>query len=80
MPEHSKHELNFIDQYARKLCVDWARAQVRDGHLPDEEFSDEAIAKCPYKSHALRKGWLGKRMPRKLTASGLGRAVAWLKK
>jgi len=80
MAERSKHETSFIDQFTRKLCVEWAQICVEEGHLPGKDFSDEAIAKDPYKAYAMSKGWFSKRLPRTLTAGGWDRAVAWLKK
>lgn len=80
MAERSRQELNFIDQYTRKLCVEWALVSVEHGGLPEAEFSDEAIEACPYKKHAAIKGWLTKKAPRRLSAGGWARAVAWLKK
>ncbi len=71
----------FIHQYTQHLCIEWAKQSVTcGGLLPEGEFTDEAIAACPYKTWAMKKGWIGKRSPRTLTKSGWGRAIAVLKR
>lgn len=78
--ERSRGELNFIDQFTRKLVVDWASVCVGVGELPEKQFSEESAATNPYVAHALAKGWITKKFPRKLTASGWDTAAAFLKR
>ncbi|MBQ73221.1 MAG: hypothetical protein CMJ67_09995 [Planctomycetaceae bacterium] len=76
MTNRSKGEENFIDQMTRKLLVLWADHQVRypeGGAVP----SDTPI---PYQDHALKKGWLTKREPHRLTAKGFQVAASFLKR
>lgn len=76
MEERSKGEMAFIDQMTRKLLVGWAHHMVQhpEGSLP---LNNVAI---PYQSHALKKGWLTKREPHKLTAKGFQTAASFLKR
>lgn len=76
MEQRSKGEEAFIDQMSRKLLVLWADHMVRhpDGAAP---LDTVAIA---YVSHALKKGWLTKRVPHRLTAKGFQTAASFLKR
>lgn len=76
MAERSKGEQNFIDQMTRKLLVMWADHMVRhpDGAVP---LKGVAVA---YHNHALKKGWLTKREPHRLTAKGFQTAASFLKR
>lgn len=73
----SKAEEAFIDQYTRRLAVEWADHMVRHpgGCLP----MSARIAPV-YIDHALAKGWITKREPRRLTAKGFGIAASFLKR
>jgi len=75
--QRSKAEENFIDQYTRKLMVDWAFHVVR---FPDGGVPPVPGANGPYVEHALKKGWLTKRTPHRLTAKGFGVAASFLKR
>lgn len=70
----TKAELDFIDQYTRKLTVTWADRCIREG---DMEVIHEDDA---YIEHALEKGWLTKTEPYRLTAKGFNTARAFLKR
>jgi hypothetical protein len=72
----TKGELAFIDQYTRKLLVDWANVCIQRGDLPDSFETSSNV----YVEHALEKGWLTKRTPRALTAKGWSTAAAFLKR
>lgn len=80
MSEPSPSEAKFIDQYTRKLMVDWALVCVGQGSLPEDVFSEEKALTNPYVAHAFKKGWVTKRLPRKLTSSGFDVAAAFLKR
>ena len=72
----SKAEEAFIDQYTRRLTVEWADHMVRcPGGVP----LWERVAPV-YIDHALAKGWITKREPRRLTAKGFGIAASFLKR
>jgi len=83
MTNRSKGEENFIDQYTRKLMVDWAITQVS---RPMDEDPLKAITQgrpgslTIFVEHALKKGWLTKREPRRLTAKGFQVAASFLKR
>ena len=76
--ERSQHELNFINQYTRQLMVKWADTCLQVGSLPEGQFRPDSPN--PYVQHAFKKGWLTKREPRRLTASGWGVATSFLKR
>jgi len=83
----SKAEEAFIDQYTRKLMVDWAAHMIlySDGSIVKEAVQDDLHPEVrydlnPYIDHALAKGWLTKREPHRLTAKGFGVAAAFLKR
>jgi len=73
-------EKAFIDQYTRRLMVDWAFVCVGSGELPADQFSDEKAEHNPYVAHALAKGWITKRLPRRLTTTGWSTAASFLKR
>jgi hypothetical protein len=75
MMERSKGEQNFIDQMSRKLLVMWADHLIRypEGTIPGD-------TPMPYMMHALKKGWLTKREPHRLTAKGFQTAASFLKR
>lgn len=74
--KRTKSEEAFIDQYTRSLTVGWATHMVQcpEGAVP---LKSVALA---YQSHALAKGWLTKREPRRLTAKGFQVAASFLKR
>jgi len=81
MTERSKGELAFIDQFTRKLMVEWGRQCLAHGSLNEPTKADlgnDLTMACV--EHALTKGWLTKREPRKLTARGWSVAVSFLKR
>jgi hypothetical protein len=78
--ERSATELKFIDQYTRSLLVELANKCVRDGSLRGEEYTEEFIHFNPYLEHALNKGWITKKLPRKLTSAGFEVAASFLKR
>lgn len=74
--QRTKSEEAFIDQYTRKLTVEWAHHMVQyPGGSDPLKGVDVA-----YQSHALKKGWLTKREPHTLTAKGFGVAASFLKR
>lgn len=75
-PPATKGEMNFVDQFTRRLMVDWANTCIQSGELPLRWFETNH----PYSDHALEKGWVGKREPRKLTSKGWATAAAFLKR
>ena len=77
--EWSRAEQNFIDQFTRKSLVEWAQACISGESIP-EAWLEEGSAWKPYMDHALKKGWVSKRLPRKLTSSGFDAAAAFLKR
>ena len=79
MPEERKPaELKFIDQKTRQLLVKWADVCAQTGTLPEKQFSLDS--ENIYVQHAFKKGWLTKRLPRRLTAGGFSTAAAFLKR
>lgn len=72
MTGRSKGELAFIDQMTRKLLVDWADHQVRNGHLPSG-------LKGVYYDFALEKKWVLKDGT-KLSSTGWATAMRFLKR
>ena len=78
MAERSRGELAFIDQFTRKLMVTWGGQCVALGTLTDLDSPDKLAEACL--THALSKGWLTKREPRRLTAKGWTVAVSFLKR
>ena len=76
--ERTAHETKFINEYTRKLLVDWANVCRQNGELPADQFDPES--ENPYVQHAFKKGWITKRLPRKLTSGGWGTAAAFLKR
>jgi hypothetical protein len=71
----SQGELAFIDQMTRKMLVDWAGWCIKhpDRPLPLAEVS-------VYVEQALRKGWLTKKSPYRLTSKGWSTAASFLKR
>lgn len=76
--ERSAGELEFINQKARQLMVELAETTVlRGGSLLS---SDLDALNAAYRDHMIAKGWLTKRFPTTLTATGWGIASAFLKR
>jgi hypothetical protein len=74
--KRTKSEEAFIDQMTRSLTVGWADHMVRcPGGVP----LWERVAPV-YVEHALKKGWVTKREPRRLTAKGFQVAASFLKR
>lgn len=76
--ERSAGELEFINQRSRQLMVDLAELVVYRGGSLNE--SDLATLNAAYREHMIAKGWLTKRLPTTLTATGWGIASAFLKR
>ena len=60
-------EKNFIDQYTRKMLIDWAHHQVtasleKGDEPPLERCGSQqcAYGYAPYVDYAISKGWLSK--------------------
>ena len=77
--KRTKSEEAFIDQYTRKLLVEWAVHMIL---YPDGSIENPEIRYIlnPYIDHALSKGWLTKREPHRLTAKGFQVAASFLKR
>ena len=69
-------EQEFVNQLTRSLMVEWAEYQIETGRSPKEHAS----FKEPYVTHARSKGWLSKKEPPMLLASGFGVAASFLKR
>ena len=59
----SKAAATFIDQYTRRLLIDWAHHQVTSPEPP--EFLERCGNTCAYShqvyiEHAINKGWVSK--------------------
>lgn len=76
MAGRTKAEENFIDQYTRKLLVDWAYTQTVNPMALKAVIEGRPV----FVEHALKKGWLTKRTPHKLTAKGFSVATSFLKR
>lgn len=76
MAERTKGELNFIDQYTRKLLVEWGDSCLKHGEILQLQKTPQQV----YLDHALTKGWVSKKTPHKLTAKGWGTAAAFLRR
>jgi len=77
----SKPEEAFIDQYTRKLTVEWAKQTSAWGQINEPTKTDlknPLLVACF--EHAKAKGWVGKSKPARLTAKGFGTAAAFLKR
>lgn len=73
----SKGEQSFIDQYSRKLMAEeWACQTVESGQIRESGQRLEAVCL----EHALSKGWLTKREPRRVTAKGFEVAASFLRR
>ena len=72
----SKGEQSFIDQYSRKLMVQWACQTVESGQIGEAVWAVEEACL----EHALSKGWLTKREPRRVTAKGFEVAASFLRR
>lgn len=72
----SKGEQSFIDQYSRKLMVQWACQTVESGQIG---LSTSAVEEACLE-HALSRGWLTKREPRRVTAKGFEVAASFLRR
>ena len=84
----TKAAQNFIDQYTRKLLIDWAHHQITSSlddtipPPPDLEVCGAhqcAYGYAPYVEHAISTGWLSKDGKR-LLAKGLAVATSALKR
>lgn len=69
----SAGENDFIVEYTRSQLVKWAHHCVTEGCLPDR-------IPAIYLEVALKKGWLTKKEPRKLTAKGFKAAASFLRR
>lgn len=78
--ERSKGEEAFIDQYTRKMMVEWAKQSIAFGGLNEPTPADIKGGMMVYFDHALSKGWLTKRTPHRLTAKGFQVAASFLKR
>jgi hypothetical protein len=77
----SKAEEKFIDQYARKLTVEWAKQTLGFGAINEPTKADlrnPLLMECM--AHAERKKWVSKSKPRKLISAGFSTAAAFLKR
>lgn len=75
--ERSAGELEFINQKARQLMVEVAEDAVYRGFISD--LTQARVGEV-YLDHMKAKGWLTKRLPITLTATGWGIASAFLKR
>jgi hypothetical protein len=75
----SKAEEAFIDQYTRKMMVEWAKQSIAHGGLNEPTTPGKGWMMV-YFDHARAKGWLTKRTPHRPTAKGFGVAVSFLKR
>ena len=80
MAERTKAEEAFIDQYTRKLMVEWAKQSLAFGSVNEPTTADLTSGMMVYFDFALSKGWLSKREPHRLTAKGFGVAASFLKR
>lgn len=71
----SKAEQHFIDQYTRKMTVEWGLQTVVDGHITDTDQRNQGFL-----IGATEKGWVTKNPPHRLTAKGFEVAVSFLKR
>ena len=79
----TKAEETFIDQYTRSILVKWGDHLLRPGHHLDVSgygSPSHQIHEQPYLDHALKKGWVTKKEPRRLTAKGWQTAARFLKR
>ena len=76
----TKAEEAFIDQFTRKLLVEWARQTIAFGLINNPTKADIAQGTTLYFEHAKERGWVGKSEPPKLTAKGFAAAAAFLKR
>lgn len=72
----NKAELDFVNEFARRLLVDWANTCIQVGQLPDSFDKPSNV----YVEHAIEKGWISKTTPRKLTAKGYSTAASYLRR
>lgn len=73
MSDRSAAETDFIDEMTRTMLVKWADQLVREGAISPEPSG-------VYGEHALGKGWLGAKTPRRLTAKGWSTAASFLRR
>ena len=76
----TKAEQNFIDQYARKLTVEWAKQTLAFGAINEPTPADIKGGMMLYFDHAIEKGWVSKKAPYKLLSKGFSTAAAFLKR
>lgn len=76
----TKAEQDFIDEYARKLLVDWAKQTLAFGQINDPTEGDKKKGLMVYFEYAIDKGWVGKSEPRRVTAKGFSTAAAFLRR
>ena len=77
----SKAEEKFIDQYARKLTVEWAKQTLGFGSINEptkQDLHNPLLMECM--AHAENKKWVSKSEPRKLISAGFSTAAAYLKR
>lgn len=73
--DRSVAESKFIDEMARKMLVSCADFVLRENQDFPETYLPE-----PYASQALKRGWLSKRNPRRLTGKGYEAAASYLRR
>ena len=71
----SQGEVKFIDRYARKMLVEWARWQAIGDPLLNVPQKASAIL---FRDYAVSKGWISKDGTRVLS-KGFGVAASFLK-
>tara|TARA_Y100000034_G_scaffold99782_1_gene122767 strand:+ start:34 stop:255 length:222 start_codon:yes stop_codon:yes gene_type:complete len=71
----TKAEETFIDQYTRSILVKWGDHLLRGYDSPSHQIHEQ-----PYLDHALKKAWVTKKEPRRLTAKGWQTAASFLKR
>lgn len=77
MPDRTPAEIEFINQKSRQLMVGLAECAVKNGYITGVV---ELGVEESYMAHMKAKGWLTKRAPLTLTATGWGIASGFLKR
>ena len=78
--KRTKSEEAFIDQYTRKMMVEWAKQSIAFGAINEPTPADINSGLTIYFDLALAKGWVSKRTPHRLTAKGFQVAASFLKR
>jgi len=71
----TKAELDFIKESARTYLVSWADKQMRIGQMPQEMGNAQVFLEF-----AQSKGWVSKKEPLKVLATGFNTAAAFLRR